>query len=104
MKVLILFFLVTMTNSVTADQLSIQSGSLVNNIDTYYVTYDYKVQYEHGDNRYGFIQYRNIGTCPSYCEYNAIGLGARHDFGWVLWWDPRRRHLISFNAGVYYQW
>lgn len=84
---LAIFIYIGLINKAHADQISLQSGGLINNLDTYYLNYDYKVQYQHGDDKYIFLQARKMGACTAYCEseYQALGLGfgVRGDFGWI---------------------
>jgi len=102
MKYLILLLL---PFSVFADQISLQGSTRVTNSADYYTVKDRRIQYNYDlKDDYIFLQYRQIGVCPTYCgfryEAKGIGYGINHKVGKFNFFAQAGYYFIDNSVGV----
>ena len=105
MKTICLMIVIMMLASITyAQQVTYQESSLANTDVFYHESADRRIQYNHGDDKYIFLQYRKAGICPYYCgfDYNmlGLGLGINHKFGIYTLFVQSGFYIIKNSVGV----
>lgn len=101
MKTLILSLLTVST--CYADQFSYQESSLMNTTTTYYTNMDRRIQYNHGDKNYVFLQYRRSGVCPYYCGFNydmyGLGIGKYFNYKDIKLFAQTGYYIVDNSIG-----
>lgn len=100
----LLFALLLIPITVSANQLSISESTRLSDNSVYYMSTDRRVQFNYDlKQNYVFIQARRAGVCPYYCGFNydmiGVGFGANHKVGFATIFVQAGYYLIKNSVG-----